>query len=98
MVTASTDHGVEPQWSSRGNALYYRAESQFMIVPVDASAARPFGTARVFAQGNFADFTGRSYAIAPDGGHLLLKLGAEPATVASIRVVTSWASEIGRPK
>jgi hypothetical protein len=45
-------------------------------------------------EGDFADFSGRSYSLAPDGRRLLLKLGGEPFTTTSIRVVMRWPGDI----
>jgi len=67
-----------------------------MVVPVSRDPTHPFGTPRLFVEGHFADFSGRSYAVAPDGRHLVLKLGAEPPTTSSIRVVTHWLSDVRR--
>ena len=94
MITVSPDGGVEVQWSSDGKSLYYRAGRQWMRVAVTAGSDHPFGTPRLFAEGDFADFTGRSYGITPDGKRLLFKLGGESSTGTSIRVVTRWPGDL----
>ena len=94
MITVSPDSGVEVQWSPDGRSIYFRAGARWMRADVASASRQPFGTPRLFLRGDFADFAGRSYGVAPDGKRLLLKLGAEPSTSTSIHVVTHWLSGV----
>jgi serine/threonine-protein kinase len=94
-VKVSIDGGAEPRWSVKGDKLFYRDGARFMVVPVASRSAQPFGTPRVLLEGAFADFQGKSFALAPDN-RLLLKQSAAAGTTTEIRVITDWSTEVRR--
>jgi Tol biopolymer transport system component len=88
--------GAEAQWSRRGDALFYRVDNQIVRVPYTAGAQNPFGTPKVFVEGPFAEFTGRTYSLHPDGKRVLVKVLSHEQTSREIRVHTDLLAELRR--
>jgi serine/threonine-protein kinase len=86
--------GTEAAWSRRGDALFYRKDMQILRVPVTPGAANPFGAPKVFVEGNFAQFPGRTFSVHPDGKRVLLKVLSNEQTSREIRVHTDLLAEL----
>jgi Tol biopolymer transport system component len=88
--------GAEAQWSHRGDALFYRVGNQILRQPYTPGAENPFGTAKVFVEGPFAEFNGRTYSVHPDGKRVLVKMAPTEQTSREIRVHTDLLAELRR--
>jgi hypothetical protein len=86
----------EPEWSPRGDELYYRDGNRWMVMSV--SAAGPgltVGNPRLLFTGRFLNVRSKSYDVGPDGRFLLL-LGPPEQTVDHLEVVTGFFTELQR--
>jgi Tol biopolymer transport system component len=94
----STNGGEEPRWSADGRSLYYRNDSQLMVVAVDTRTTfAPQSPALVFdGVYNLRSATGISYAIAPANDRFLMVRLTEEGTASSLTVVTNWFAELQR--
>ena len=95
-IQITNEGGAEPAWSGQGDALFYRRGTRIYRVPVARGGDNPFGTPRVFADGQYAEFSGRTYAAHPDGKRVLLKLIPTEQTSREIRVHTDLIAELKR--
>ncbi len=94
----STNGGDEPHWSSDGRSLYYRTESQLMVVAVDTRTTfAPSPPALVFdGIYNLRSATGVSYAVAPKGDRFLMVRLTEEGVTSTVTVVVNWFAELRR--
>jgi serine/threonine-protein kinase len=95
-IQITSDGGAEAQWSRQGDALFYRRGTRIYRVPVARSGDNPFGTPRVFADGQYAEFPGRTFSVHPDGKRVLLKVIPTEQTSREIRVHTNLIAELQR--
>jgi Tol biopolymer transport system component len=94
----STNGGDEPHWSPDGRSLYYRTESQLMVVAVDTRTTfAPSPPALVFdGIYNLRSATGVSYAVAPKGDRFLMVRLTEEGVTSTVTVVVNWFAELQR--
>jgi eukaryotic-like serine/threonine-protein kinase len=94
----STNGGEEPHWSSDGRALYYRNESQLMVVAVDTRTSFAPQPPAVLFDGvyNLRSDTGISYAVAPKGDRFLMVRLTQENAASALTVVTNWFAELRR--
>ena len=94
----STKGGEEPHWSSDGRALYYRNESQLMVVAVDTRPNFAPKPPAVLFDGvyNLRSDTGISYAVAPKGDRFLMVRLTQENTASALTVVTNWFTDLRR--
>ena len=94
----STNGGDEPHWSPDGRSLYYRTESQLMVVAVDTRTTfAPSPPALVFdGIYNLRSATGVSYAVAPKGDRFLMVRLTEEGVTSTVTVVVNWFAELRR--
>ena len=95
-IQITSEGGAEPQWSRQGDAVFYRKGTRIYRVPVARGGDNPFGTPRVFADGPFAEFSGRTFSVHPDGERVLLKVIPTEQTSREIRVHTDLIAELKR--
>ena len=95
-IQITSDGGAEPQWSRQGDAVFYRRGTRIYRVQVARGGDNPFGTPRVFADGQFAEFSGRTFSVHPDGKRVLLKVIPTEQTSREIRVHTDLIAELKR--
>ena len=70
----STEAGMEPLWSPKGNELFYRNSRKMMSVEITTAPSSSNGTPKVLFEGRFLGPTiplGES-AISPDGQRFLM--------------------------
>ncbi|HYT67280.1 MAG TPA: protein kinase [Vicinamibacterales bacterium] len=94
----STGGGEEPHWSADGRELYFRADTQMMMVRVELGATFQFGPAQVLFDGlyNLRSESGVSFDVDPNGRFLMVRLADESAAPSSIRLIINWTSELKR--
>jgi Tol biopolymer transport system component len=92
----STAGGEEPQWSADGRELYYRNESQMMVVSIDTRTTFTPRAPTVLFEGvyNLRSDTGMSYALTPKAERFLMVRLSEQNSVSSVTVVTNWFAEL----
>jgi serine/threonine-protein kinase len=93
-IQITNDGGAEPAWSRQGDAVFYRRGTRIYRIPVARGGDNPFGTPRVFAEGQFAEFPGRTFSVHPDGKRVLLKMIPTDQTSREIRVHTDLLAEL----
>ncbi len=93
----STEGGEEPVWSPNGRELYYRFGTRWFVVDVTTGDRFEAGRPRFLFEGPFANLPGYSYAVAPDGNHLLVVEGVDQTKAPTeLNVVTNIFDEIKR--
>lgn len=98
----STSGGASPEWSRRGDRLFYRNGEKVLAASVDVGtvesrdAARfRAGTPRLLFEGPYADGPW-TYAVQPDGeGFLMIRVQHIPPTT-ELLVVQGWPRELDR--
>jgi hypothetical protein len=74
--------------------VFYRNDTQILRVPVTLGAENPFGTPKVFVEGQFAEYPGRTFSVHPDGKRVLLDVLSNEQTSREIRVHTDLRAEL----
>jgi hypothetical protein len=92
----SISGGEQPEWSPRGDGLFYRDGQRWYWVRLIGSADRPFGEPELFLEGDFLNVPGAEYAVSPDGQRLLLLQRPGERTTTTLNVVTNWFHEVGQ--
>jgi hypothetical protein len=85
----------EPEWSPRGDELYYRDGPRWMAMTVSRSGGLTLGKPRVLFEGRYLNVREKSYDVGPDGRFLLL-VGPPEETARQLDVVTGFAAELRR--
>ncbi len=86
----------EPEWSPRGDELYYRDGNRWMVMSVSINnTVLTVGKPRLLFTGPFLNVRSKSYDVGPDGRFLLL-LGPPEQTVGHLDVVTDFFTELRR--
>ena len=93
--TVAPEGADEPEWSPRGDELYYRAGPRWMAMTVATSGGLTLGKPRVLFEGRYLNVQARSYDVGPDGRFLLL-VGPQEETAGHLDVVTGFAAELRR--
>jgi dipeptidyl aminopeptidase/acylaminoacyl peptidase len=91
--------GEEPNWSSDGRELFYRADRRLMVVPVETRGRFAAGPATPLLDGiyNLRSDTAISYDVAPRGDRFLMIRPADGgARTARLRVVLNLFDELAR--
>lgn len=92
----STDGGAKPLWSPKGDELFYRSGSKYMVASILRQPTFAAGKPQLFAEGPFVNIPGRSYDIDRDGRRLLVIREVEQPNATEIRVVSNWFEELKR--
>ena len=97
-IAPSTDRDASPRWSADGGSLYYRNETELMVVAVDKGTTfAPKPPALVFGGiYNMRSATGISYAVAPSGDRFLMVRLTEEGVASTLTVVANWFAELRR--
>jgi eukaryotic-like serine/threonine-protein kinase len=96
MLTVAPASADEPEWSPRGDELYYREGSRWMAMTVSKSGGGlSVGKPRVLFQGRYLNVRDKSYDVGPDGRFLLL-LGPPEETTGRLDVVTDFFDALRR--
>ena len=85
----------EPEWSPRGDALYYRDGKRWMVLSVSTRSGLTVGKPRLLFEGRYLNVWSKSYDVGPDGRFLLL-LGPPEETTGHLDVVTGFFAELTR--
>jgi eukaryotic-like serine/threonine-protein kinase len=85
----------EPEWSPRGDELYYRDGKRWMVMSVSTRPGLTVGKPRVLFEGRYLNVREKSYDVGPDGRFLVL-LGPPEETTGHLDVVTGLFSELRR--
>jgi len=83
----------EPEWSPRGDELYYRDGMRWMVMTVSTHNGLTVGKPRLLFEGRFLNVWAKSYDVGPDGRFLLLA-GPPEETVNHLDVVTGFLAEL----
>ena len=91
----STHGGSDPQWSPRGNELFYRDDTgNFVAVEVQTRPTFSIGrTTVLFSTARLSMFRAKRYAVAPDARRFLMIQSAEGGPEKLI-VVDNWFEEL----
>lgn len=95
----TTTGGEEPNWSSDGRELFYRADRRLMVVPVETRGRFTAGPATLLLDGiyNLRSETGISFDVSPRGDRfLMIRPAEEGARTARLRVVLNVFDELAR--
>jgi Tol biopolymer transport system component len=95
----STQGGEEPRWSADGRELYYRADTQMMVVPIAAGPGFRYDAPRPLFDGlyNLRVESGISYAVDPKRGRFLtIRLAEDVAPATAVRMMLDWTAELAR--
>ncbi len=85
--------GDVPYWSARGDEIFFPSNSQMYVVRVHPGPPLRFDPPQLLATQRFANYSGRPYAVAPDGGRFLIKLGSPEHSAPSIRLILNASLE-----
>jgi serine/threonine-protein kinase len=85
----------EPEWSPRGDELYYRDGKRWMVLSVSTRSGLTVGKPRLLFEGRYLNVWSKSYDVGPDGRFLLL-LGPPEETTGHLDVVTGFFAELSR--
>ena len=97
--TISTGGGRHPLWSRTGSELFYWADNQFMVVPIQTTPSFSRGTPRMLFEGPYFQALGRTYDVASDARFLMIKAAAEVGENTpsqQVNVVLNWLEELKR--
>jgi hypothetical protein len=92
----STNGGLEAHWSRDGRALYYRQNTQLVMVPVEAGAAFLPGKPTVVLTDVVAPIvdSAETYDVAPDGRFVMMRPAEEQGGIAEVRILLNWFSDL----
>ncbi len=93
----STSGGTEPRWAPDGRTLYYRQNSQLMMVPVESGAAFVPGKTTMLFGGIAAIFvdSGQTYGVAPAGDRFVMMRPSEGlGSIAEVRILLNWFTDL----
>jgi eukaryotic-like serine/threonine-protein kinase len=93
--TVAPDGADEPEWSPRGDELYYRDGPRWMAMTVSTSGGLTVSKPRILFEGRYLNVRDKSYDVGPDGRFLLL-VGPPEETARHLDVVTGFAAELRR--
>ena len=93
--TVAPGSADEPEWSPRGDELYYRDGPRWMGMTVARSGGLSLSKPRVLFQGRYLNVREKSYDVGPDGRFLVL-VGPPGETAQHLDVVTGFAAELHR--
>lgn len=90
-IAVTTNGGMFPLWSPKGNELFYRIGSKFFSVPVSNSDNIKFGTInKLFEGGKFLT----SFDVSPDGERFLMVKDEHGTLPRQLNVVINWTEEL----
>ena len=87
--------GDVPYWSAAGDEIFFPSNSQLYVTRVHPGMPPRFDPPRLIASQRFANYSGRPYAVAPDGQRFLIKLSSPEHSARSIRVILGSSISAG---
>jgi len=92
----SRDGGTQPRWHPKGAELFFKTPDNVLTaVPVEASSSTfPVGTPTALFR--IVEFTGWTYAVAPDGERFLVREPLAERDASPITLLTDWGSLVRR--
>ena len=92
----SRDGGTQPRWHPKGAELFFKTpENVLTAVPVEASSST-FSVGTPTALFRIVEFTGWTYAVAPDGERFLVREPLAEREASPITLLTDWGSLVTR--
>jgi tRNA A-37 threonylcarbamoyl transferase component Bud32 len=85
----------EPQWSHRGDIIYYRVGPRWMAIPVSTANGFHNSAPREALNGHFMQMQGQSYDIDPQD-HLVVFVSPTPETTTRLEVITGFFDVLRR--
>ncbi len=86
----------QPEWSPKGDEIFYRVGNRWMTVPVSTNGGVfRAETPRLLFERRFLQAGRKSYGVGPDGRFLLIQ-GPTEETTTRLHVVTNFCSELRR--
>ena len=89
----SMSGGLEPLWARSGRELFFRRDNEVWVVDVAEASKPPIGRPRILFTGPYEGpgATIPNYAVAPDGGFVMVSADAPPKAV--LDVILNWTTE-----
>ena len=92
----SRDGGTQPRWHPTGAELFFKTPDNVLTaVPVEASGST-FSVGTSTALFRIVEFTGWTYAVAPDGERFLVRERLAERDASPITLLTDWGSLVTR--
>ena len=92
----SRDGGTQPRWHPKGTELFFKtADNVLTAVPIEASSST-FSVGMPKALFRIVEFTGWTYAIAPDGERFLVREPLAERDASPITLLTDWGALVTR--
>jgi hypothetical protein len=92
----SRDGGAQPRWHPKGAELFFKTPDNVLTaVPVEASSST-FSVGTPTALFRVVEFTGWTYAVAPDGERFLVRERLAERDASPITLLTDWGSLVTR--
>ena len=92
----SHDGGTQPRWHPKGAELFFKTPDNLLTaVPVEASSST-FSVGTPTALFRVVEFTGWTYAVAPDGERFLVRERLVERDASPITLLTDWGSLVTR--
>ena len=92
----SRDGGTQPRWHPKGAELFFKTPDNVLTaVPVEASSST-FSVGTPTALFRIVEFTGWTYAVAPDGERFLVRERLAERDASPITLLTDWGSLVTR--
>ena len=92
----SRDGGTQPRWHPKGAELFFKTPDNVLTaVPVEASSST-FSVGTPTALFQVVEFTGWTYAVAPDGERFLVRERLVERDASPITLLTDWGSLVTR--
>jgi len=92
----SIDGGEEPQWSPRGDELYYRNGNEWMHASITTEPELEIGRPQLLFRGNYLNVPGPSYDVSPDGERFLLLEPPHQEPPTELHLIVNWFDELER--
>ena len=96
----STTGGEEPHWSTDGDEIFYRTDTQFMSATVTTSQGFRSNPPTLLFEGvyNLRSDTGMTYDVHPKTGRfvMLRPAGQTPGVTNRVRVILNWLDHVRR--
>ncbi len=92
----SRDGGTQPRWHPKGAELFFKTPDNVLTaVPVEASSST-FSVGTPTALFRIVEFTGWTYAVAPDGERFLVRERLAERDASPITLLTDWGALVKR--
>jgi Tol biopolymer transport system component len=92
----SHDGGTQPRWHPKGAELFFKTpDNMLTAVPIEASSST-FSVGTPTALFRIVEFTGWTYAVAPDGERFLVRERLAERDASPITLLTDWGSLVKR--